>query len=64
MLNHPSIQESRAKYILHVCLGRDLTILYIPSFILRLCLVLAESKIEKQFSGQIKLYCRFLRKCR
>ena len=28
MLNHPSIQEWRAKYFLSVCLGRVLTILY------------------------------------
>ena len=28
MLNHPSIQEWRAKYVLSVCLGRALTILY------------------------------------
>ena len=28
MLNHPSIQEWRAKYVLSVCLGRVLTILY------------------------------------
>ena len=29
MLNHLSIQESRAKYILPVCLGRVLTILWV-----------------------------------
>ena len=28
MLNHLSLQELRAKYILPVCLGRVLTILY------------------------------------
>ena len=28
MLNHPSVQEWRAKYVLSVCLGRALTILY------------------------------------
>ena len=38
--------------------------IYIPSFSLRLYLVLAESKIEKQFSSQIDLHCGFLRRCR
>ena len=28
MLNRPSVQESRVKYILTVCLGKGLTILY------------------------------------
>ena len=38
--------------------------IYIPSFSLRLYLVLAESKIEKQFSSQIGFHCGFLRRCR
>ena len=38
--------------------------IYIPSFSLRVYLVLAESKIEKQFSSQIDLHCGFLRSCR
>ena len=59
MLNHYFIQESRANYILPVYLGRVLTILYAClSLALRVYLVLAKSKPEKQFSSQIDLYCR------
>ena len=57
MLNHPSSQESKAKYILHVCLGRFLTIFKV------IYLVLAESKIEKQFSSQTDLHCGYLSRC-
>ena len=52
MLNHPSTQESRAKYLLKEGFNH---FIYMPSFSLREYLVLAESKIEKQFSSQIDL---------
>ena len=61
MLNHPSTQESRAKYLLKEGFNH---FIYMPSFSLREYLVLAESKIEKQFSSQIDLNCGFLRRCR
>ena len=38
--------------------------IFIPSFSIRVYLVLAESKIEKQFSSQIDLHCGFLTRCR
>ena len=37
--------------------------IYIPSIRLRVYLLLAEFKIEKRFSSQIDLHCRFLRRC-
>ena len=57
MLNPPSMQELRAKYILPVCLGRVFNhFTFVPSFSLWVYLVLGESKIEKQFSSQINLH--------
>ena len=55
MLNHPSIQELKAKYIYLFVYGGFNQFIYIPSFSLGVYLVLAESKIEKQFSSQIFL---------
>ena len=57
-----SIQESRGKKKF-TCLFRKgfNYFICILSFSLRVYLVLAESKIEKQFSSQIDLHCGFFR---
>lgn len=49
MVNHPSVLESRVKWILFFCLGKVLTILYSYTSPVRGCMWLfAESKIEEQ----------------
>ena len=53
IMNQPSIQESS---LFREGLNH---FIYIPSFHLRVYLVLAESKIEKEFSPQLDLYCSF-----
>ena len=64
ILNHFFCTKIEGK-IHFTCLFREgfNHFIYIPSFSLRVYLVLAESKIEKQFSSQIDLHCGFLRSC-
>ena len=60
MLSHTSVEESRAKIHFNSLFREGINhFIYIPPFSLRVYLVLAKSKIGRQFSSQIDLYCEF-----
>ena len=61
-MNHPSILESRENTFKPFPYGFN-NFSCIPSFSLRVYLVLGKSENEKQFSLQTDMYCGFSRNC-